>query len=248
MTVPDDSLAEYLGKWPEPKAYSGSRTYCPQDKPRAVRAAMITRMDRDVGRILDLLDELKLSDNTLVIFTSDNGPITAGGQDPAFFNSAGPLRGLKFSLFEGGIRVPMIACWPGKIEAGSTSDRVSDFADMFPTFAEVIGAECPDGLDGVSIVPTLLGQQDRQAERKLFYWEAAPQQAVRIENWKGYRPRPGAPLQLYDLDEDVGEKRDVADVHPKIVARLEQAMRDARVESAEFPLGEQSAKPKTARD
>ena len=205
-------------------------------------------MDRDVGRILDLLDELKLSDNTLVIFTSDNGPITAGGQDPAFFNSAGPLRGLKFSLYEGGIRVPMIARWPGKIAAGSTSDLVSDFADMLPTFAEAIGATSPneldeldkldklDKLDGVSILPTLLGHQDRQAKRKLFYWEAAPQQALRLEDWKGYRPRPDAPLQLYNLREDIGETKDLAEARPDVVAILDQAMRDARVESAEFPL------------
>lgn len=236
VTVPDDSLAEYLGKWPEPKAFPGSKTYCPQDKPRAVRAAMITRMDRDVGRILDLLDVLKLSDNTLVIFTSDNGPITAGGQDPAFFNSAGPLRGLKFTLYEGGIRVPMIARWPGKIAAGSTNDRVSDFADMFPTFAEVIDTKCPDGLDGVSILPTLLGQEEKQADRDRFYWEAAPQQAIRVGDWKAYRPRQNAPLQLYDLRQDIGERTDLADARPDMVAQLEQAMRDARVESADFPL------------
>lgn len=236
VTVPDDSLAEYLGKWPEPKAFPGSKTYCPQNKPRAVRAAMITRMDRDVGRILDLLDELKLSDNTLVIFTSDNGPITAGGQDPDFFNSAGPLRGLKFTLYEGGIRVPMIARWPGKIMAGSTSDRVSDFADMFPTFAEVIDTKCPNGLDGVSILPTLLGQEEQQADRELFYWEATPQQAIRVGDWKAYRPRQDAPLQLYDLREDIGETTDLADTRPDLVARLEQAMRDSRVESADFPL------------
>jgi len=236
VTVPDDSLAEYLGKWPEPKAFPGSKTYCPQDKPRAVRAAMITRMDRDVGRILDLLDELKLTDDTLIIFTSDNGPITAGGQDPVFFNSAGPLRGLKFTLYEGGIRVPMIARWPGKIAAGSTSDRVSDFADMFPTFAEVIGAECPDGLDGVSILPTLTGRPSRQANRDVFYWEAAPQQAIRLGDWKAYRPRQGAPVQLYDLRKDVGETTDLAEARPDVVADLEQAMKAARVESAEFPL------------
>lgn len=236
VTVPEDSLTEYLGKWPEPKAFPGSKTYCPQDKPRAVRAAMITRMDRDIGRILDLLDELKLSDKTLIIFTSDNGPITAGGQDPAFFNSAGPLRGLKFTLYEGGIRVPLIARWPGRVEGGAISDRVCDFADMFPTFAEVVAADPPAELDGVSILPTLLGDPTRQATRELFYWEAAPQQAIRTGDWKGYRAAPNKPLELYDLSRDVGETTDLAGEHPEVVARLEQRMREARTDSLEFPL------------
>jgi arylsulfatase A len=135
----------------------------------------------------------------------------------------------------------MIARWPGKIAGGSTSDRVSDFADMFPTFAEVIGAKRRDWLDGVSILPTLLGQQDRQAERKLFYWEAAPQQAIRMGDWKAYRPRLDAPLQLYNLRDDIGETTDLAEAQPDIVARLEQTMRDARVESAEFPLNRDRA-------
>jgi arylsulfatase A len=236
VTVPDDSLDEYRGRWPEPKAFAGSRTYCPQDQPRAVRAAMITRMDRDIGRMLDLLDELGLSDNTLVLFTSDNGPITAGGQDPEFFQSAGPLRGLKFTLYEGGIRVPLLARWPGKIPAGTTSDRVSDFADMLPTFAEAAGIDPPPGLDGVSILPTLLNQPQRQAARDLFYWEAAPQQALRWGDWKAYRAAPDKPLQVYHLAEDIGEKHDLAAQQPEIAAKLEQGMADSRIDSDEFPL------------
>jgi arylsulfatase A len=236
VTVPEDSLDEYRGRWPEPKAFPGSRTYCPQDQPRAVRAAMITRMDRDIGRMLDLLDELGLSDNTLVLFTSDNGPITAGGQDPEFFNSAGPLRGLKFSLYEGGIRVPLLARWPGKIKAGTVSDRVSDFADMLPTFAEVAGVAPPPGLDGVSILPTLLNQPERQSARNLFYWEAAPQQALRWGDWKAYRPAPDKPLQVYRLAEDIGEKHDLAAQHPEMATRLERLMTESRVDSEEFPL------------
>jgi arylsulfatase A len=236
VTVPDDSLDEYRGKWPEPKAFPGSKTYCPQDQPRAVRAAMITRMDRDIGRILDLLDELGLAENTLVLCTSDNGPITAGGQDPDFFRSAGPLRGLKFSLYEGGIRVPLLARWPGKIAAGSTSARVSDFADMFPTFAELIGTAPPAGLDGVSIVPTLLGQSERQAQRELFYWEAAPQQALRWGDWKAYRAAPERPLEVYDLSSDLGEKTNLVDERPDIAAKLERLIAESRVDSPDFPL------------
>ncbi len=236
VTVPHDSLAEYLDQWPEPKAFPGSKTYCPQDKPRAVRAAMITRFDRDVGRLLDLLDELGIADNTLVMFTSDNGPITAGGQDPEFFQSAGPLRGLKFSLYEGGIRVPLIARWPGRIARGSESHLVSDFADMFPTFAELAGATVPAGLDGISIVPTLLGQATRQSRRDYFYWEAAPQQAVRCGDWKLYRAALHKPAELYQLAEDLGETRNVADRYPEMAAKLTQLLTTARCDSPDFPL------------
>jgi arylsulfatase A-like enzyme len=241
VTVPEDSLAEYRGRWPEPKKFEGSKTYCPQDQPRAVRAAMITRLDRDVGRILDLLDELKLSENTLVIFTSDNGPITAGGQDPEFFDSNGPLRGLKFTLREGGIRVPFIARWPGKIAPDSASDFVSDFADMFPTFAELAGAKAPAGLDGVSILPTLRGDPAKQKLRSHFYWEAAPQQAIRQGDWKAYRAAPGKPIELYNLAQDIGETTDLARQNPAKAAELEKLMAESRTDSPEFPL---QAKPK----
>lgn len=239
VTVPDDSLAEYLDKWPEPKAFPGSKTYCPQEKPRAHRAGMITRFDRDIGRLLDLLDELGLSENTLVIFTSDNGPITAGGQDPEFFNSAGPLRGLKFSLYEGGIRVPFLARWNGKIAPGTVSEQTSDFADMVPTFAEAAGIEVPAAFgegNGVSILPTLLGEVDRQAKREIFYWESSPQQAVRRGDWKAYRAAPGKPIELYDLAEDIGESRDLATEKPDLAAEFARLLESSRVDSSEFPL------------
>jgi arylsulfatase A-like enzyme len=244
VTVPEDSLAEYRGRWPEPKQFEGSKTYCPQDQPRAVRAAMITRLDRDVGRILDLLEELKLSENTLVIFTSDNGPIGAGGQDPEFFDSNGPLRGLKFTLREGGIRVPCLARWPGKVSAGSTSSLVSDFADMVPTFSELAGAKPPAGLDGVSIAPTLLGQSAQQRRRDYHYWEAAPQQAIRQGDWKVFRSAPGQPIELYNLASDLGETRDVAKENPALVAKYEKLLSQARTESAEFPLATKTKKGK----
>lgn len=239
VAVPDDSLAEYLDKWPEPKAFPGSKTYCPQDKPRAHRAGMITRLDRDIGRLLDLLDELGIAENTLVIFTSDNGPITAGGQDPEFFDSNGPLRDLKFTLREGGIRVPFLARWKGKIAPGAVSDLVSDFADMIPTLAEAAGIAVPDAFgerDGVSILPALLGQPERQTSRDFHYWEAAPAQALRQSDWKVYRSGPGRPVELYDLAGDIGENRDLAATHPAIAARLEALMARAHVESDEFPL------------
>ncbi len=240
VAVPDDSLVEYRGKWPEPKPFPGAKTYSAQKEPRAARAAMITRLDRDIGRILDLLDELKLAENTLVIFSSDNGPITAGGQDPEFFDSNGPLRDLKFTLYEGGIRVPFIARWPGRIARGSESPLVSDFADMFPTFATLAGANIPAGLDGVSLVPTLAGQPTKQALRDHFYWESAPQQAVRRGDWKAYRAAPGRPVELYDLATDVGETKNVASAQPTVAAALEKLLTTARTDSPDFPLTRKS--------
>lgn len=237
VAVPDDSLADYRGKWPEPKPFAGAKTYSAQAQPRAVRAAMISRLDRDVGRIVDLIDELKLAEKTLVIFTSDNGPITAGGQDPEFFDSNGPLRDLKFTLYEGGIRVPFIARWKGRVAAGQQSDVVSDFADMFPTFAELGRAKTPKGLDGVSLVPTLLGLPPAQQQRRdHFYWEAAPQQAVRAGDWKLYRAAPDQPVELYNLATDIGETRNVAAAEPQIAARLEKLLATARFDSPDFPL------------
>lgn len=243
VAVPEDALAEYLGKWPEPKKFDGSKTYSPQDQPRAVRAAMITRLDRDVGRIMDLLEELKLTEKTLVIFTSDNGPTGAGGQDPEFFESNGPLRDLKFTLYEGGIRVPFLARWPGKVARGSTSAQVSDFANMLPTFAELAGGAVSKGLDGVSIVPTLLGKPG-QVQRPYHYWEAAPQQAVRQGDWKLYRPSQDKPVQLYHLGKDLGETKNVAAENPEVVEKLTQLLTSARVESEDFPLAKAGKKKK----
>jgi len=244
VAVPDDSLAEYRGKWPEPKPFPGAKTYSPQTQPRAVRAAMITRLDRDIGRILDLLDELKIADHTIVLFSSDNGPITAGGQDPDFFNSTGPLRDLKFTLYEGGIRVPLIARWPGKIARGSESTLISDFADMFPTFAALAGGQVPAKLDGVSIAPTLLGRAADQVLRDHFYWEAAPQQAVRQGDWKVYRAAPDRPVELYHLARDIGESKNVASTNPVIAAKLERLLTTSRTDSPDFPLEKRSRKQK----
>ena len=156
IQIPDDSLAEYDGKFPE-TPYLGTMGYLPHPKPRAAYAAMITRMDRDVGRIMKLLKELGIDDNTLVIFTSDNGPTFNGGSDSKFFESAGPFKGLKTEVYEGGIRIPFIARWPKIIAAGSTSDHLSAFWDMMPTFTELAGAKTPKNTDGISMLPTLLG-------------------------------------------------------------------------------------------
>lgn len=240
VLVPEDSLKEYRGRWEE-NLFPGQGNYAAQPEPRAARAAMITRMDRDVGRLLDLLAELKLTERTLVIFTSDNGPITAGGQDPEFFDSNGPLRDLKFTLWEGGIRVPFIARWPGQIAPDTTSGLPSAFWDMYPTFTAVAGLPAPTGLDGVSILPTLLGQTGQQKPRDHLYWEYNGTQAVRIDHWKAYRPAVDKPVQLFNLAKDIGETTNVAAAHPAVVKQMEKIMREGRTDSPEFPL-ERAAK------
>jgi arylsulfatase A-like enzyme len=236
LQVPDSSLAEYEGAFEE-EPYLGDRSYLPHRRPLSAYAAMITRMDAHIGRILARLEELGLEDNTLVIFTSDNGTTYTGGVDADYFDSTGGLRGLKGSVYEGGIRVPFVARWPGHIPPGTTSDQVSAFWDMMPTFADVAGVTAPDGLDGVSILPALIGQ-DAGADHPPMYWEYHGlwngAQAVRIGSWKGVRlgghDDPNAPIELYDLGRDPGESSNVADEHPDLVAEV-RAVMDARTQS-----------------
>jgi arylsulfatase A len=240
LQVPEDSLAQYKGQWADP-AYDGKRGYVAHPSPRACYAAMVSRMDKDIGRITALLKELRLEDNTLVVFTSDNGPTPAGGEDPAFFESAGPLRGLKGSLYEGGLRVPFIACWPGKIKPGSESDHVSAFWDFLPTYADLLGARSPYGIDGISILPTLLGRPEGQKRHKYMYWELSGQQAVRMGDWKAVRPKPDQKTQLFSLAMDTGERINVADQQPQIVAQIEDIFTKGRTESEVFPLQKTTA-------
>jgi len=235
LQVPEDSLAQYKGKWPDP-AYDGKKGYIPHAHPRACYAGMVTRMDKDVGRIMALLKELGLDENTLVIFTSDNGPTYAGGADSDFFESAGPLRGLKGSVWEGGIRVPFIARWPGRIEAGSESDHVTAFWDFLPTCAQLLGRRPPRDIDGVSMLPTLLGRADRQKQHKHLYWELRGQQAVRMGKWKAVRLKPDQKIQLFDLSRDIGEQNDLAAQHPEIVARMKEILTNGRTASEAFPM------------
>jgi len=227
MEVP--SLEPYADKdWPEPQKG---------------HAAMITRMDGDVGRLMAKLKELGLDNDTLVMFTSDNGPHKEGGADPTFFNSSGPLQAYKRALYEGGIRVPMIARWPGRIKAGSVSNHVSAFWDFLPTCCELVGVKAPEGIDGISMVPTLLGRPGEQREHEFLYWEFHEQgkrQAVRMGDWKGIRQNvaknPDGPIELYNLKNDIGEKNNVAVRHPGIVAKIEECMKTARTPSENWPL------------
>lgn len=245
LQVPEDSLAEYVGLWPDPP-YEGGKGYLPHPHPRAAYAAMVTRMDRSVGRIVRLLQELGLDEHTVLFFSSDNGPTHdgVGGSDSEFFESAGPLRGLKGSVYEGGIRVPLIARWPGHIPPGTVSDHVSYFPDFLPTLLELIGAPelVPPEIDGLSFVPTLLGQPERQKAHEFLYWEFhgyGGQQAVRMGEWKGVRPnlhKGNLRLELYNLREDIGERHDLAEQHPDIVRRLEAIMAQEHRPSKLFPI------------
>ena len=257
IQVPEDSLAEYRSAIPE--AEYEHRGYLKHPTPRAGYAAMVSHLDRDVGKILDLLEELRLEEQTLVVFTSDNGPTfdRLGGSDSDFFASSGPLRGRKGSLYEGGIRVPAVACWPGRIAPGTVTDQVSASTDWLPTLMELVGEETPAGLDGISLVPTLLGQGE-QAEHDFLYWEFPArhyggQQAVRWGEWKGVRQQlqadpPQRGLELYHLAADIGETTDVAADHPEVVASMFDMLRSARVPSRLFPFPLLDSESSAGRD
>ncbi|MGI9627148.1 MAG: arylsulfatase [Longimicrobiales bacterium] len=236
LQVPDSSLAEYDGAFEE-EPYLGDPSYLPHQRPLSAYAAMITRMDAHIGRILSHLEDLGLADNTLVMFTSDNGATYTGGVDAEFFNSSAGLRGLKGSVYEGGIRVPLIARWPGKVRPGSETDHVSAFWDMMPTFADVAGVAAPSGIDGVSFLPALV-ESGTQGQHAALYWEYHGlwngAQAVRVGQWKGVRlgghDNPDAPIELYDLEVDAEETTDVASEHPDVVGQI-RAVMESRTEA-----------------
>ena len=246
LHVPDEEMKPYLALgWNDPPfTKKNGKGYTPHFTPRAAYAAMITRMDTYMGRVFDLLDELGLRENTIVVFTSDNGATYLEEVDYTFFESVGPLRGMKGSLYEGGIRVPLIVRWPGKVAAGTTSDFRTGLEDWLPTLLDLTGVDVPvpEGVDGISIAPTLLGQS--QPERDYLYREFAAyggQQAVWMGKWKGIRqnmldrknPNP-LKTELYDLDADISESNDVAADHPEVVAQIEAAMKSAHVPSESF--------------
>ncbi|MBI2688539.1 MAG: arylsulfatase [Acidobacteria bacterium] len=198
-------------------------------------AAMITRMDYGIGQVMELLSRLRLATQTLVIFTSDNGAGHKSGLP--LFHSTGSFRGAKGEVYEGGLRVPMIARWPGRIQAGTESDYPWAFWDFLPTAAELAGVTAPPGIDGVSVLPVLLGKPD-QPKREYLYWEAHQKgfhQAVRAGNWKGVRHGLKGPLELYDLAADSVEEYDLAAKQSDVVARLTALLDSARTENADYP-------------
>lgn len=194
-------------------------------EPQKGHAAMISRMDADVGRLIDKLKESGIDKRTLVLFTSDNGPHREGGNEPEFNRSSGPLRGIKRDLYEGGIRVPTIVHWPGTVAAGEVSVHVAAFWDLLPTFADLAGASAPEDIDGVSIAPVLLGEGMADSP-PYYYWEFKDKLAVRMGDWKGVK-LGDAPWELYDLAADVSETTDLAAAHPEVVERIVEAAAEA---------------------
>jgi arylsulfatase A len=249
LRVPDDSLAPMRGRFPETPYVNAaadakvtgpddtSLGYRSQPTPKAAFVAMITRMDRDIGRLTDVVQARGIDSRTLIMFISDNGPHQEGGAEPAFFESSGGLRGIKRDLYEGGIRVPMIARWRGTIPRGRVSAHVWAHWDLFPTLAELAGATIPSNLDGMSMTRALRGEP--QATHDYFYWEFHErgfQQAVRMGPWKAVRLKSAAPLELYNLDADPFEEHDVARAHAEVVDKIEAYLRTARTETALWPV------------
>lgn len=233
LTVPDDSKVPYLNLGWEGSKKKDTGNYRHDDENSNITyAAMVSRMDRDVGRILALLKENGLAENTLVIFTSDNGH----EYDKGFFDSNGPLKGHKRDLYEGGIRMPFIAWWPGTIKRGE-SDHISAFWDFLPTACEVAGIEASTDTDGISYLPELLGKE--QESHEFLYWEfnewQGPIQAIRKDDWKAVRFL-GKPTELYDLSKDIGEEKNVAEEFPKVVEQMDKLFAEARTDHPAFPL------------
>ncbi len=255
LIVPDDSiLHKFLGNFEEtpfipldPIAADygpnmNPSKYCSQETPYAVFASMITRVDVYVGQIMKKLEELGIADNTIIMFASDNGPHVEAGANPDFFNSTGGLRGVKRDFYEGGIRSPFIVVWPNNIEPGTKSDHISAFWDVYPTFAEIAGTDLQAETDGISFLPELMGMETQQTHSYL-YWEInirGGRKAVRKDQWKAVQynilKHPKGKIELYNLEEDPYETRDLAEEHPDILAEMEKIMQEARTESELFPL------------
>jgi arylsulfatase A len=243
LVVPDKWEEPYRGKFPKVRLEDSRPGYISSDDGFVTFAGMVSLLDAQVGEISDLLDELGIADNTLVIFTSDNGG-QGGGRDDAwkkmtdFFEGNGPLRGYKGTFYEGGLRVPLLACWPGKIEPGSTSDHVTGFQDMLPTLCEVAGAGVPQATDGISILPTLAGE-GQQVEHRGLYWEYRRGngigRAARMGRWKAVQQRSEADVELYDLEQDVSETTDLAASRPAIVREMTAFMDGSHVDQREYP-------------
>ena len=221
----------------EIEAYSEWNDGSTKGKNRAIYAAMVSFMDKQMGRLFAQLKELNIDDNTIVLFTSDNGTTFLGAVDHRFFNSVGELRGLKGSVYEGGIREPLIARWPGKIPKGTTSDHISALYDLAETCAQVAQTKMPKNTDGISLLPTFLGKLDKQETHEFLIWDFAEryyggQVALRMGDWKGLKRKmlknPDAALQLYNLKDDPNEKNDVARKHPEIVAEIEKLILQER--------------------
>ncbi len=238
--APEEDLKEYRGKFPEVKVAHWRDNYALPEEPKATFAAMVTHLDKQVGKLFALIQELGLDDNTIIFFTSDNGGAQGPLENAEFFEANKSFRGYKRDLYEGGIRIPMIVRWPGKVQSSAETDQVTYFPDMLPTFLELAGAKSmvPADTDGLSIVPTILNTGE-QKQHDFLYWEDAEykrtgsyleepgtlMQAVRMGNWKGVKNNPGADIELYDLGKDIEEKNNIADKHPDVVNKIANIMK-----------------------
>tara|TARA_B100000927_G_scaffold291673_1_gene295445 strand:+ start:6431 stop:7825 length:1395 start_codon:yes stop_codon:yes gene_type:complete len=245
LDVPEDSMEPYYDIIEEARPFVNPnlpKGYRNHPTPRACFAGMTTRLDRDIGYLLDKLDGLGISENTLVLFSSDNGPTSAGGADPEYFNGNGIYQGIKRDVYEGGIRAPMIARWPGTIEAGSKSDHVSAHWDVMATLAEVSGATLPKEQVGVSFAPTLKGDADNQDQHDYLYWEfyeKGGKQAIRQGKWKAVRLDrtkigPEGAWEIYDLEKDPSEENNLAAQKPEMQKQFNQLALEAATESEFF--------------
>ena len=241
MHAPKDLHEKWRKKFPEfddnvGKYTAGSDDLCPDVKnPIAGFAAMIEHLDDQVGELLEVLRRENIEDNTLVLFCSDNGAHREGGHSPEFWNSTGPLKGIKRDLYEGGIRSPLLARWVGTVAPGSQSNHISAFWDILPTMAELTRQPSPSQSTGVSFLPTLVGRKNLQKEHEYLYWEH-PQavkrdQAIRVGRWKGvvrnWKKGSTGAFELYNLDDDLSEHHDVASQHPEIVQNMQRLMVEA---------------------
>ena len=259
LQVPHDSVYNgYVARFAEPAGTrppgNGHSDYAFEPYPHAAYAAMVSRLDRYVGEIRREVRRLGMTDNTLILFTSDNGPHREGGGDPDYFHGSGPFRGIKRDLYEGGIREPFVAVWPGVIAAGSVCDRPAAFWDLFPTFQQMAGVPAGERIDGYSILPLLKGKDRMAKTHDYFYWEFhenGGRQAVRWGKWKGVRlgvnTIPDPPVELYDLSTDPGERRNIAATHPDIVRHIKSIMAGAHQSNPDWPLTASETQGRPAR-
>jgi len=257
LMAPEKYMEKFRGKLLPEKKYKGMDNnyeelteriyqkdggYSFQDEPHTAFAAMVYLLDKQVGEIRKKVEELGIAENTIIIFTSDNGPHQEGGADPNYFNSNADLKGYKRDLYEGGIRVPMIANWPEKIKPNSTSNHISAFWDFLPTVCEIAQIKTPQSIDGISFLPELLGE--KQDSHDYLYWEFLEQggkQALRLGDWKGIRlnmtNNAEAPIELYNLASDIGEQNNIATENPEIVEKIVNIMEKEHTYSKEFSFG-----------
>jgi arylsulfatase A-like enzyme len=241
MEVPEPYMTEFREKFPQFENKIGRYAGTEVRNPIAAFAGMMTKLDNDIGLLMALLEELKIADSTIVMLSSDNGPHKEGGHDPDFFNSNGGFRGYKRDLYEGGIRAPFIVRWPGKVEAGTTTDLVSAHWDVLPTICEIAGVKTPKESDGVSLVPTLTGHADQQKTHDYLYWEFYEQngrRAARFGDWKavqyGLHQSANAPIEIYNLANDPHEDHNLASEHPELVTQAKEIFAEAHTPSDQW--------------